>query len=217
MRSSSSRAGRGPESGQHSLVMVKSGPLAAVLESNREALIRQNMVEDGKIAGAGRTGSGRTVPGIEVRDRTADRGGNAGGSVKHVGQDQIRVAAVVARSGRWTDESLAQQPLDADSRGTPEQGARDWPWIRNGPGPSFSRTSSGRGIWPGRALVSSCRVGGGLGAVAASGVGRPAASIEQLVRPPADVQDAEAAMDQDEEAGPAPRASSRCAPGGCGA
>ena len=37
-----------PTSGQHSLVTVKSGPLAAVLESNRETLIRQNMVEDGK-------------------------------------------------------------------------------------------------------------------------------------------------------------------------
>ncbi len=37
-----------PTSGQHSLVTVKSGPLAAVLESNRETLIHQNMVEDGK-------------------------------------------------------------------------------------------------------------------------------------------------------------------------
>ena len=37
-----------PVAGQHSLAMVKSGPLASILESNREALIRQNMVEDGK-------------------------------------------------------------------------------------------------------------------------------------------------------------------------
>ena len=40
--------GVAPVGGQHSLAMVKSGPLASVLESNREALIRQNMVEDGK-------------------------------------------------------------------------------------------------------------------------------------------------------------------------
>jgi hypothetical protein len=37
-----------PSTGQHSLVTVQSGPLAAVLESNRETLIHQNMVEDGK-------------------------------------------------------------------------------------------------------------------------------------------------------------------------
>jgi hypothetical protein len=37
-----------PTTGQHSLAMVKSGPLASLLEANREALIHQNMVEDGK-------------------------------------------------------------------------------------------------------------------------------------------------------------------------
>ncbi|MHB0960148.1 MAG: hypothetical protein ACYC0X_20980 [Pirellulaceae bacterium] len=40
--------GVAPVSGQHSLVTLKSGPLASVLDSNREMLIRQNMVEDGK-------------------------------------------------------------------------------------------------------------------------------------------------------------------------
>ncbi|MHB8973851.1 MAG: hypothetical protein ACYC3X_18100 [Pirellulaceae bacterium] len=40
--------GAAPTAGQHSLVTVKSGPLAAVLESNRETLIRQSMVGDGK-------------------------------------------------------------------------------------------------------------------------------------------------------------------------
>ena len=37
-----------PQDGKHSLLELKSAPLAAVLDSNREALIRQNMVEDGK-------------------------------------------------------------------------------------------------------------------------------------------------------------------------
>ncbi|MCU0962726.1 MAG: DUF3352 domain-containing protein [Pirellulaceae bacterium] len=36
-----------PVDGQHSLVKVQSAPLAAVLEANREALIRQNMMENG--------------------------------------------------------------------------------------------------------------------------------------------------------------------------
>jgi hypothetical protein len=36
-----------PVDGQHSLVTVKSAPLTSVLEANREALIRQNMVEHG--------------------------------------------------------------------------------------------------------------------------------------------------------------------------
>jgi hypothetical protein len=40
--------GAAPTAGQHSLLTVKSGPLAAVLESNRETLIRQAMVGDGK-------------------------------------------------------------------------------------------------------------------------------------------------------------------------
>ena len=40
--------GVAPISGQHSLAMVKSGPLASILESNREALVRQSMVDDGK-------------------------------------------------------------------------------------------------------------------------------------------------------------------------
>ncbi len=38
----------GPVSGRHTLAMVQSGPLAAVLAANRETLVRQNMVEDGK-------------------------------------------------------------------------------------------------------------------------------------------------------------------------
>jgi hypothetical protein len=36
-----------PLEGRHSLAMVKSAPLAAVLEANRDAMIRQNMVEKG--------------------------------------------------------------------------------------------------------------------------------------------------------------------------
>ncbi len=40
--------GVAPQEGKHSLFELKSAPLAAVLESNRETLIRQNMVEDGK-------------------------------------------------------------------------------------------------------------------------------------------------------------------------
>jgi hypothetical protein len=40
--------GVAPITGQHSMAMVKSGPLASLLEANREALIRQNMVKDGK-------------------------------------------------------------------------------------------------------------------------------------------------------------------------
>ena len=40
--------GVAPQEGKHSLLELKSAPLAAVLESNRETLIRQNMVEDGK-------------------------------------------------------------------------------------------------------------------------------------------------------------------------
>jgi len=40
--------GVAPQDGKHSLLELKSAPLAAVLDSNREALIRQNMVEDGK-------------------------------------------------------------------------------------------------------------------------------------------------------------------------
>jgi hypothetical protein len=42
------QAGCEPVAGQHSLAMVKSAPLASILDDNRDAMIRQNMVEDGK-------------------------------------------------------------------------------------------------------------------------------------------------------------------------
>ena len=37
-----------PVAGQHSLAMLKSAPLASILNANRDAMVRQNMVEDGK-------------------------------------------------------------------------------------------------------------------------------------------------------------------------
>jgi len=40
--------GEAPVAGKHSLASIKSGPLASILSANREALVRQNMVEDGK-------------------------------------------------------------------------------------------------------------------------------------------------------------------------
>ena len=37
-----------PVAGKHSLAMLKSAPLASILNANRDAMVRQNMVEDGK-------------------------------------------------------------------------------------------------------------------------------------------------------------------------
>ncbi len=47
-----------PAAGQHSLAMVRSGPLASILEANREALIRQNMVAEGKTRAEAEQGIG---------------------------------------------------------------------------------------------------------------------------------------------------------------
>ena len=45
-----------PMAGKHSLVTMKSAPLASILNANREAMIRQTMVEDGKSRAGRATG-----------------------------------------------------------------------------------------------------------------------------------------------------------------
>ncbi len=40
--------GTKPLAGQHSLALLEAAPLASILQANREAMVRQNMVEDGK-------------------------------------------------------------------------------------------------------------------------------------------------------------------------